>query len=336
MRIAAIQAGIHLPNWELHVKREAGVLNVLTNKQYVPEKVSRPAQHRHDYGQNQMPVLSFDLHKTLTPDWGYPLISPPFPGVKAFLDQQVSRGCCIHISTASIDHSDPDMNAARTKLVWGFVNQNGLPVSWVGPNSDAALRIDDRAVNIPPIPDWFKSLPGQFQALLNTTYRLDDSGLYCRRDDLQPVGDVIDPDTGYPDDKDVPQDAPRGLATPMLDFDLHRTIMPAWGAKRDAPPNPKMVDLIQRLYLNFSIQISCAGINPATQDVPQYAIDRAAWQRRYLRQWGIPYDRLVSKDDCDAWGDDKSIPFTTPKQIETQINQWFPVPFDPVNRPVSY
>ena len=324
MRIAALQAGKHLPDWELHVVRRGGALDVLTNKQYAPERSPRPPEHRHDYKQNEMPVLSFDLHKTLTPDWGFPLVSPPYDGVKAFMDQQVARNACIHIASASLDNPDPDFSIARTRLVWAFVYEYGLPVSWIGPNAEASLRVDDRGVTIPSapdIPDWNKKLPQQFQAILDKTYEIGKDGRYQRRKDLEPVGELIKP-KDYPDDDDVPQDQPRGLSTPLIDIDLHRTIMPAWGTRRDADPDPAMVDLIRRLYAEgFSIQISCAGWNPATQDNPQFGIDRAAWQRRYLRQWGIPYDRLVTKDDCDTWGDDKVLGFKSAKQIEPLIRQ---------------
>ena len=327
-KIAAIQAGKHLADWELHVIREGGVLRVLSNKQYVPEKTPRPKEHRHDYkyGGDKWPVLSFDLHRTLTPDWGFPLTSAPYDGVKAFLDQQVSRRACIHCVSASLDNPDPDFSVARTALVWAWIRQYGLPISWVGPNSEASIRVDDRGVTIPStpdMPDWNKALPKQFQAILDKTWNIADDGCYVRRDDLTPVGDLIGDDE-YPDDGDVPQDQPRGLSTPLIDFDLHRTIMPAWGTRRDAPPDPAMVDLIQRLYAEgFSIQISCAGWNPMTLDKndQQFSVDRSAWQRRYLRQWGIPYDRLVTKDDCDTWGDDKVIGFKSAKQVEPILRQ---------------
>jgi hypothetical protein len=343
VKLAAIRNGG--PDWRLTVERREGELHVIENealKQYSPEKTPRPRRHRHDYGQNPMPVLSFDLHKTLTPDWGFPLVSPPFPGVKAFLDRMVGRGCCIHVDSASLDNPDPDFSEARTRLVWAFIYEYGLPVAWVGPNAEASLRIDDRGVWVPSdpdVPDWEKALPAQFEAILELTYELNDEGCYKRRDDLVPIGTLIDEDTGYPDDGDVPRDAPRGLSTPLIDFDLHRTIMPAWGTKRDSPPDPAMVKLIRDLYYEgFSIQVSCAGWNPAQLDDPQFAIDRAAWQRRYLRQWGIPYDRLVSKDDCDAWGDDKTFGFKSAKQIEPLIRKRLgpAVPWssnDPINEP---
>ena len=340
-RIAAIQSGAHLPDWELHVVRERGKLRTLANKQYAPEKRPRPAEHRHDYKQNEMPVLALDLHKTITPDWGYPLVSPPYEGVKAFMDEQVARGCCIHVDSASLDNPDPDFSVARTRLAQAYFYEYGLPVSFIGPNAEASLRVDDRGVSIPSAPDkpdWGKAIPAAAQKILDRTYEIGKDGKYRRRKDLEPVGEVIKP-KDYPDDADVPQDQPRGLSTPLIDIDLHRTIMPAWGTRRDADPDPAMVDLIQRLYAEgFSIQISCAGWNPATADNPQFAVDRAAWQRQYLRKWGIPYDRLVTKDDCDVWFDDKVLAFKSVKQVEPLIRQRLgpAVPWssnNPINEP---
>jgi len=342
LKHAAIKAGAGLPDWRLLVERRAGHLHVLESqqlKQYAPEDKPRPDEHRHDYGQNPMPVLSFDLHKTLTPDWGFPLVSAPFLGVKAFLDRMVGRGCCIHICSASLDNPDPDFSLARTRLVRSWTREYGLPVSWIGPNTEAALRIDDRGVNIPAKPDWVKKIPAQFEAKLAVVYDIDDQGVYKRKKDLQPVGTLIDEDDGYPKDGDAPADQPRGLSTPLIDFDMHRTLMPAWGTKRDAPPDPAMVALVRGLFdEGFSIQVSCGGWNPATVDKAQFSVDRSAWQRRYLRQWGIPYDRLVSKDDCDVWGDDKTLGFTTAAAIEPLIRKRLgpAVPWqsnNPINEP---
>lgn len=330
MKYAALKAGEHYRDWRMVVERRDGALHVIENrplhdldgKQYVPEKVRRAQPHQHGYKQNEIPVLGFDLHQTLTPDWGFPLTSQPYDGVKAFLDQQLVRGVCLHLSSASLDNPDPDISEARTRLVWGWIYEYGLPICWVGPNSEASLRIDDRGVTVPSLddkPDWEKAIPAQIQAKLDKTYELDKDGRYCRRKDLVPVGEVIKP-KDYPDDEDVPADQPRGLSTPLLDIDFHRTIMPGWGTRRDADPDPAMVDLIRRLYAEgFSIQISCGGWNPMVIENQQFAVERAAWQRRYLRQWGIPYDRLVAKDDTDVWTDDKVVGFKSAKQAEKII-----------------
>lgn len=314
MKYIALAAGPY-PDWEIHVRRRAGELHVLRNtevitqKQYAPEKGRRPIAHRHGYGQTQMPVIGMDLHRTITPDLGYPLLSEPFPGLKEGMDQFVARGCCIHVSSASLDFPDQDIDNARTQQIWQYSRNNGLPVGFVGPNAEASIRLDDRGINIPENPDY-SVLWGQVEKLLAKTYQLDKNGRYVERDDLKPVGTVIDPDD-YPDDGDVLQDAPRGFTTPLIDVDMHRTLMMAWGTRRDAKPNPDGVKCIREWYnVGYTIQISCAGWNPALVDQPQFSVDRSAWQRRYLRKWGIPYDRLVAKDDSDVWLDDRVIGYT--------------------------
>ena len=301
-----LEVGAHLPDIDILLSRRGGRYEI---KQYAPEKTPRPDYHRHDYGQNEMPVLGFDLHRTLTPDIGYPLVSDPFDCVKEGMDQFVARGCCIHVCSASLDFPDQTINDARHELGMHWFHSKGLPVSWFGPNSEASTRIDDRGVMVPEEPDW-DALWGLTEKQLAKTYEIDKkTGKYVRRKDLQPVGEVIDDDE-YPDDEDVPQDAPRGFTTPLIDIDMHRTLMPAWGTRRDAPPNPDGVKCLQEWYrAGYSIQISCAGWNPSLVDNPEFAAQRAAWQRRYLRENRIPYDRLVSKDDYDVWHDDRVLPY---------------------------
>ena len=297
----------NLPDTTLLLQRRRGQYFV---KQYAPEKKRRPEYHRHDYGQNTMPVLAFDLHQTLTPDIGYPLVSEPFDCVKEGMDQFVARGCCIHVCSASLDFPDPQINDARQALGMHWFRAKGLPVSFFGPNAEASSRIDDRGITVSPDPDW-NALWGQTEKRLAQTWNLDPkSGMYERRKDLTPEGDLIDDDE-FPDDEDVPQDRPRGFTTPLIDVDLHRTLMAAWGTRRDSPPNPDGVKCLREWYSDgFSIQISCAGWNPVLVDKPKFAEQRAAWQRRFLMQWGIPYDRLVTKDDFDVWFDDRVIGYT--------------------------
>lgn len=297
----------NLPDTSLLVQRRRGKYFV---KQYVPEKKPRPAYHLHDYGQNEMPVLAFDLHQTLTPDIGYPLVSEPFDCVREGMAQFVARGCCIHVWSASLDFPDPQINDARQALGVHWFRAKGLPVSYFGPNAEASTRIDDRGIMVPPNPDW-DALWGQAEKILAKTYDIDSkSGQYRRRKDLNPIGRLIDDDE-YPDPGDVPMDQPRGFTTPLIDIDLHRTLMPGWGTRRDARPDPDGVKCIREWYADgFSVQISCAGWNPMTVPDPDFAGQRAAWQRRYLAQWGIPYDRLVTKDDFDVWFDDRVVGFT--------------------------
>ncbi len=294
-----------LPDVNLLLQRRRGKYFI---KQYAPEKKPRAQFHRHDYGQNTMPVLAFDLHRTLTPDIGYPLVSDPFMCIKEGMDQFVARGCCIHVWSASLDFPDQQIDDARQALGMHWFRSKGLPVSLFGPNSEASTRIDDRGIMVPEDPDW-DALWGQAEKMLSKYYEIDKDGKYARRDDLKPDGRLIDGDE-FPDDEDVPQDNPRGFTTPLIDIDMHRTMMPAWGTRRDAPPDPKAVKCIREWYrAGYTIQISCAGWNPSLVDNPKFSEQRAAWQRRYMLQWGIPYDRLVTKDDYDIWFDDRVLGF---------------------------
>ena len=296
------------PVVNLPIAASAPSANIIVRKQYAPEKSPRPAQHRHDYGQNTMPVLAFDLHHTLTPDIGYPLVSDPFPGIKEGMDQFAARGCCLHLCSASLDFPDQDIDAARTGQVYAFLAKNGLPVSFVGPNAEASLRIDDRGIQVPETPDW-PSLWALAEKKLAKTYQVDKAGKYQRREDLTPVGRVLD-DQEFPDDGDVPPDQPRGFTTPLIDIDMHRTLMPAWGTSRDAKPNPDGARCMREWYQKgYTLQVSCAGWNPALADNPEVAAAKGAWQRQYLRKYGIPYDRLVTKDDYDVWFDDRVVPY---------------------------
>lgn len=316
-----LEEGAGLPDVSLLLERRKGRYFV---KQYVPEKRPRPAFHRHDYGQNTMPVLAFDLHRTLTPDIGYPLVSDPFPGLKEGMDQFVARGCCLHVCTASMDFPDQQIDDARHALATHWMRAKGLPVTFVGPNAEASSRIDDRGITVPEDPDW-PSLWAQAEKQLAKTYVIDKkSGKYVRRDDLNPAGRKIDEDE-YPDGEDVPMDCPRGFTTPLIDIDLHRTLMPGWGTRRDAEPEADGVRCIREWYeKGYTIQISCAGWNPALVDDPKFAEQRSAWQRRYLLQYGIPYDRLVTKDDYDVWFDDRVIPYTGDwEAIDAQIESMY-------------
>ena len=303
------EEGAHLPDWRVVVERRAGNVKIVESKQYSPEKKKRPEYHRHDYGQNTMPVLCFDLHLTLTPDIGYPLVSDPFDCVREGMNQFVARGCCLHVMSASLDFPDQQIDDARQALGMHWFHAKGLPVSFFGPNAEASTRIDDRGITVPEDPDW-DALWDIAEKKLAKTYEIDPkSGKYVRRKDLSPAGDLI-ADDEYPDPDDVPMDCPRGFTTPLIDIDMHRTLMPAWGTRRDSPPNPDAVKCLREWYADgFSIQVSCAGWNPALINDPKFSGQRAAWQRRYLGQWGIPYDRLVTKDDFDILFDDRVIPY---------------------------
>lgn len=295
-----IAEGDSLPDWQAYVERRNGVVSV-TEKEYAPERKPRDPAHLHDYGQHEMPVLAFDLHHTLTPDIGFPLTQPPFEGVADFLARMVSRGCCVHVASASLDVTDSDIAKARKRLIEAYAVESHLPISWISANTEATLRIDDRGVPIPPDPDWVTTLPAIYEARILAGPWLLENGVYVRHN-LTPVGDLIEE---FPDLSKQPKDQPRGYTTQILDFDLHRTICPAWGSSRTAPYEEGGVALVNQLYdAGYIIQVSCGGWNPAlvddqTRDARLAAITQSLWQA------GIRFDRVVSKEDCDLWGDDK-------------------------------
>jgi hypothetical protein len=284
----------------------------LGQKDYTAERGMRPAAHNHENEMPSRPVLGFDLHRTLTPDYGFPLLAAPFPGLKAFMDRMVARGCCIHIMTASLDRPDVQIISARKAMVVAWVANAGLPVSYIGPNVDANVRLDDRGVTVESTPttapDWV-AIGRQAEQRLAMTWTIDPiTGRYVRRDDIIPVGTVIE---NFPEITDTGPDAPRGWSTPQLDIDLHRTINPGWGSTREDNPPPGCVTAIQGLYADgWQIQMSCGGWMRSTHTQAQ-SDQRLASFRIYLRKWGIPFDRIVTKDDVDLWFDDKVVRYTS-------------------------
>lgn len=275
----------------------------MQQKAHTAEASPRPAEHNHEYDSNQSPVLVFDLHGTITPDKGYPLTEEPFGGVREFMDRMAGRGCCIHISTASLHETgDQQIRDARLAMVEAYVARYSLPVGFIGPNTEADARLDDRMVPIPPQPDWGE-IAAHAEARLLETFALVN-GKYERRTDLEPVGEEIE----FPEAEED-ADRPRGYSTPRVDIDIHRTLNPAWGSAREAPPDPAGVDLVNRLYdEGFQVQLSCPGWNPATR--PDTSGERLTAMQHYAREYGIHYDRIVAKDDCDLHFDDKGVRFT--------------------------
>lgn len=313
MKHAALKAG-NFKDWRMVVERRKGQLHLLENhelKEYTAERDTRPAAHNHENEQPARPILGFDLHRTLTPDYGFPLLQPPWPGVKGFLDRMVSRNCCIHIVTASMDTTDPQITDVRKSMIQSWAQQYGIPVSWIGPNVDANVRLDDRGIAVlstdTAAPDW-DALGKQAEKALAQTWYIDpDDGCYYKREDIKPVGNTID---RYPEITDTPPDAPRGWSTPLLDIDIHRTINPGWGSTREDKPLPGSVQAIQTLYSQgFQIELSCAGWMRSTHTQAQ-SDQRLAAFRIYMRKYGIPFDRIVTKDDVDVWFDDKTVGFT--------------------------
>lgn len=284
----------------------------LASKEYTAERSQRPAAHNHENEFPARPILGFDLHRTMTPDYGYPLLAPPWPGLKSYLDQMVARNCCIHISTASMDRSDPQIVSTRKAMIQNWVTSYGLPVGWVGPNVDANVRLDDRGIEINALetatgPDFVR-IQKEAERRLAETWTIDpDTGWYVKRTDVVPVGDEV---VRYPEITDTGPDAPRGWSTPLLDIDIHRTVNPGWGSTREDKPEKGSVQAIQSLYTSgWQVQLSCAGWMRSTHTQAQ-SDQRLAAFRIYFRKYGIPFDRIVTKDDVDLWHDDKVVQYT--------------------------
>ena len=282
-------------------------------KEYTAERSKRPAAHNHENEFPARPVLGFDLHQTMTSDFGFPLLQKPFPGLKAYLDQMVSRNCCIHIATASMDRDDDQVVSARKAMIQNWATSYGLPIGWIGPNVDANVRLDDRGVEVNPLetptgPDYVRIQKEAEQRLAETWMIDPDLGWYVKRTDVVPVGDEV---TRYPEITDTGPDAPRGWSTPQLDIDIHRTVNPGWGSTREDKPEKGAIQSIQSLYSEgWQIQFSCAGWMRSTHTQAQ-SEQRLAAFRIYFRKYGIPFDRIVTKDDVDLWHDDKVIRYTT-------------------------
>jgi hypothetical protein len=285
-------------------------------KEYTAERSQRPAAHNHENEFPSRPILSFDLHRTCTPDWGFPLMEAPWPGLKAFMDRMVARGCCVHIVSASLDRSDPRVVSARVAQVRVWVQNAGLPVGWIGPNVEANVRLDDRGIRVDSTatttPDWI-ALGRQAEQRLATTWTINpDSGTYVKREDIVPVGTPVEK---FPEITDAPVDAPRGWSTPVLDVDIHRTLNPGWGSTREDAPMRGSIEAMQALYAaGYQINLSCAGWMRSTHTQAQ-SDQRLASFRLYMHKYGIPYDSIVTKDDCDLWFDDKTIQFTSWKAV---------------------
>src|SRR5579859_5321349 len=106
----------------------------------------------------------------------------------------------------------------------------------------------------------------------------------------------------------------------MIDIDVHRTLDPAWGTGRvPQAPDPDAVAAVRAFYdAGYQVQFSCAGWNPAL-DANGGGEDRLAGIIQYLLTYDIPYDRVVSKDDCDVRFDDKAVPFTNWQEVRAAV-----------------
>jgi hypothetical protein len=275
------------------------------------ELVKRPPQHIHDQNGevDDQPCIAFDLNSTLTPSDSYPITSPPFPGVKVMLDKLAAQGCCIHVTSAGLyvaDGKDLDIQNARIAMCEAWATEYGLPIQVWLPKHPASLYVDDRMV--PAFDGDTVQIGAAIEAILKRRFTMGDDGVWHRVEKPltgTPVRDWPDPDTVAPD-------TPRGFTGPSVDIDVHMTTIEASSSTTIGGPMPGAQEAISALYNSgVTVYLSCAGWNPATKFDPDEVEKRLAEQRQQLRNAGIPYDRLVTKDHCEAYADDKGVPFAT-------------------------
>lgn len=274
------------------------------------EVLQRPPLHVHDQnGQvDDQPCLAFDLNLTLTEDNSYPLNMPPYPGAKELLDRLKSQGCCIHVTSAGLyigDKHDLDVQAARIAMCQAWATSHGLPIDLWLPKGPANVFVDDRMVNA--LDHDFDRMSAEIDSVLQRRFKMGDDGLWHRFENGERGKKITD----FPDPAELDQDHPRGFSGPIIDIDVHSTTLDATSSQRSGLPMPGAVDAIKQLYNVATIHLSCAGWNPATKDDPTEVEQRLAAQRQQLLAAGIPYDRLVTKDHCEVYVDDKGVPFTT-------------------------
>lgn len=270
------------------------------------EVVPRPKPHRHTTDDPQ-PVLCFDFDGTLKPNphASFPLDDiEPFPGVKAALDRFASKGACLHLTTASLHVGSPqDMEIyfARQCLLECWLVEHGLPIGLLLPNIPSDVFYDDRMVPVSDNPDWAALCDDAEERL---TKRFDlKNGIWMRR----PKDHKGDKLSEWPDPASVPGDSPRGFSGPRLDADLHRTVLDSSSSERAGEPKPGAAKALTELYdAGVTVNLSCAGWNPAFR-TPEESRARLAALRVQIRDAGIPYDRLVTKDHGDLFFNDKGI-----------------------------
>ena len=275
------------------------------------EIVKRPPQHIHDQNGevDDQPCIAFDLNSTLTPCDTYPITSPPYPGVKAMLDRLSSQGCCIHVTSAGLYVADPhdlDVQQARIQMCQAWATEYGLPIQVWLPKHPATLYVDDRMV--PAFGGDAEQIGAALQTVLERRFKLGDDGIWHRVE--KPIqGQKIE---DWPDPETVAPDTPRGFSGPSIDIDVHMTTIQASSSTTIGEAMPGAVEAISALYdAGITVYLSCAGWNPATKTDPDVVEQRLAAQRQQIRAAGIPYDRLVTKDHCEGYADDKGVPFTT-------------------------
>ena len=249
------------------------------------------------------PVLGFDFNLTLTPAKEYPIEDKPFPGVKEVLDTFKGRGCCLHIMTSGLYYGTHDIPVfmSRQRQLYEWCNRYEIPIDFAGGKVPSDVYYDNDAVNVPlGKPDW-DTIGSRIEDKLASRFALV-KGKYV------PIPHTA---IGMPMPDPVPMAVelpPRGYSTVRLDVDFHKTLFPASSSQRYSPPYPMGLKMVNAFYVSgYTIRLSCAGWSPLTH--PQAESDERyrglVWQ---CAQYGVLYDRIVTKDFHHVITDDKAIP----------------------------
>lgn len=277
----------------------------------IPNPITTPVAHQHKQT-DDYPTICFDFNKTLTPSEDYPITAAPFPNVKPVLDTLKSRGACLHITTGSmyVGTSDIGIYLARRALLQAWLDQYQLPMDFIGAKVPSDCYYDDRMVEVPPLSsevDWNRIGDEIFTRLLTERgFTLDLSGdaKYHRQPNIVEPGREID---NFPRLSDVPPEQPRGFSGPSLDVDLHGTASTGGASTKVGPPFPGAVQSIKKFYdSGITIRMSCPGWSPLSHSAVE-SNQRLAGLRKWLSDYNVSYDNVVTKDHGDLFVDDKGI-----------------------------
>src|SRR5215472_10412492 len=208
-----------------------------------------PPEHDHSTEPGERPVITFDVHGTLTPSDGFTApgrpgsMLPPFPGVKEGMDLLVAGGCCLHINTAALSpYHPPEILAARKMLLKAYCTAYSLPISYTTGKVGAHIYVDDRMVPVQG-GDW-DAVMKRTVAKLNKRFTMGPDGIWRRKD----IPEIGKPVQDFPDPTDILPDRPRGLSTPIIDIDLHRCLFKASSSKLQDGLQPGALDAVRTFY----------------------------------------------------------------------------------------
>src|SRR5215472_11227391 len=238
---------VELPQEQLIAARAP--LRRMTHKEAFYSQELVPPEHDHSTEPGERPVITFDVHGTLTPSDGFTApgrpgsMLPPYPGVKEGMDLLVAGGCCLHINTAALSpYHPPEILAARKMLLKAYCTAYSLPISYTTGKVGAHIYVDDRMVPVQG-GDW-DAVMKRTVAKLNKRFTMGPDGIWRRKD----IPEIGKPVQDFPDAADVLPDRPRGLSTPIIDIDLHRCLFKASSSKLQDGLQPGALDAARTFY----------------------------------------------------------------------------------------